>query len=63
MRPSPIQGLSTVTTVNAFVRHKDQLGAACLSPPTGGETPTRRKGGDGSGCPRSKLHARPSCSN
>ncbi|PJT48990.1 hypothetical protein CWI85_19655 [Streptomyces albidoflavus] len=29
------------------------------SPPTGGTTPTRRKGGDGSGCPRSKLHTRP----
>ncbi|RZD71050.1 hypothetical protein C0Q57_08665 [Streptomyces albidoflavus] len=31
----------------------------CLLPPTGGPTPTRRKGGDGSGCPRSKLHTRP----
>ncbi|RZE41266.1 hypothetical protein C0Q95_20215 [Streptomyces albidoflavus] len=30
-----------------------------FSPPTGGTTPTRRKGGDGSGCPRSKLHTRP----
>ncbi|QDD61297.1 hypothetical protein FE156_25020 [Streptomyces albidoflavus] len=29
-------------------------------PPTGGTTPTKRKGGDGSGCPRSKLHTRPS---
>ncbi|QDD59833.1 hypothetical protein FE156_15740 [Streptomyces albidoflavus] len=28
-------------------------------PPTGGTTPTKRKGGDGSGCPRSKLHTRP----
>ncbi|RZD95913.1 hypothetical protein C0Q64_20235 [Streptomyces albidoflavus] len=34
-------------------------GLSFLSPPTGGTTPTRRKGGDGSGCPRSKLHTRP----
>ncbi len=58
IRPSPIQGLSTATTVKAFARHKDPSGTA-LSSPTGGTTPTRRKGGDGSGCPRSKLHTRP----
>ncbi len=34
-----------------------------FSPPTGGTTPTKRKGGDVPGCPRSKLHARPPCSN
>ncbi|RZD87749.1 hypothetical protein C0Q63_12220 [Streptomyces albidoflavus] len=59
IRPSPIQGLSTVSTVVATGRHKEQWATACLSPPTGGPTPTRRKGGDGSGCPRSKLHTRP----
>ncbi|RZE21136.1 hypothetical protein C0Q96_25580 [Streptomyces albidoflavus] len=34
-------------------------GRSVFIPPTGGPTPTRRKGGDGSGCPRSKLHTRP----
>ncbi|RZE81863.1 hypothetical protein C0R02_09390 [Streptomyces albidoflavus] len=34
-------------------------GRSVFSPPTGGTTPTKRKGGDGSGCPRSKLHTRP----
>ncbi|MGW4920602.1 sensor histidine kinase [Streptomyces albidoflavus] len=29
------------------------------SPTTGGPPPTKRKGGAGSGCPRSKLHTRP----
>ncbi len=32
IRPSPIQGLSTATTVNAFARHKDQSGTVCLHP-------------------------------
>ncbi|RZD76247.1 hypothetical protein C0Q60_25290 [Streptomyces albidoflavus] len=59
MRPSPIQGLSTATIVNALARHKDLSGTVCLFPPTGGTTPTRRKGGDVLGCPRSKLHTRP----
>ncbi|OWA12901.1 hypothetical protein B9W68_12060 [Streptomyces sp. CS227] len=58
-RPSPIPGLSTVTTVVASPGRKDQSGTVCLFPPTGGTTPTRRKGGDGSGCPRSKLHTEP----
>ncbi len=53
--PSPIQGLSTVTTVLALARHKDRWVTACLFPPTGGTTPTRREGGDVPGCPRSKL--------
>ncbi|RZE23327.1 hypothetical protein C0Q96_22125 [Streptomyces albidoflavus] len=60
MRPSPIQGLSTATIVNAFARHKDPSGTVCLFPPTGGTTPTRREGGVVPGCPRSKLHTRPS---
>ncbi len=55
MGPSPMQGLSTVTTVNAFARHKDRWVTACLFPPTGGTSPTRRKGGVVPGCPRSKL--------
>jgi hypothetical protein len=32
IRPSPIQGLSTATIVNAFARHKDQSGTVCLYP-------------------------------
>ncbi len=32
MGPSPIQGLSTVTTAIASGRHKDQLGTACPFP-------------------------------
>ncbi len=32
MRPSPITGLSTVTTVVATAGHKDSLGAACFFP-------------------------------
>ncbi|RZD84799.1 hypothetical protein C0Q63_17685 [Streptomyces albidoflavus] len=38
---------------------KINRGRSVFIPPTGGTTPTRRKGGDGSGCPRSKLHTRP----
>ncbi|RZD60533.1 hypothetical protein C0Q59_15760 [Streptomyces albidoflavus] len=48
---TPLSSHSLVTKINR--------GRPC-SPPTGGTTPTRREGGDGSGCPRSKLHARPS---
>ncbi|RZD76285.1 hypothetical protein C0Q60_25500 [Streptomyces albidoflavus] len=59
MRPSPITRSSTVTTAIATARHKDPSGTVCLFPPTGGTTPTRRKGGVVPGCPRSKLHTRP----
>ncbi|OWA11300.1 hypothetical protein B9W68_15960 [Streptomyces sp. CS227] len=58
-RPSPITGLSRATTVVGSAGHKDQSGTVCLFPPTGGTTPTRRKGGVVPGCPRSKLHTEP----
>ncbi|QDD59279.1 hypothetical protein FE156_12255 [Streptomyces albidoflavus] len=48
----PPSSLQLVTQINGW--------RPVFSPPTGGTTPTRRKGGDGSGCPRSKLHTEPS---
>ncbi|AXQ55033.1 hypothetical protein D0C37_10725 [Streptomyces koyangensis] len=56
MRPSPITGLSTATTVVLSLATKINRGRSVFSPPTGGTTPTKRKGGDVPGCPRSKLH-------
>ncbi|MET7505705.1 hypothetical protein [Streptomyces albidoflavus] len=56
VRPSSMTRSSTVTGVVTSAGHRDQSGTVCLFLPTGGTTPTRRKGGVVPGCPRSKLH-------
>ncbi|QDD60233.1 hypothetical protein FE156_18390 [Streptomyces albidoflavus] len=48
----PPSWLQSATQINGWL--------SVFSPPTGGTTPTRRKGGVVPGCPRSKLHTRPS---